>query len=150
MAKGVAGLVRLRARDTATCLRACARRPGCAPQNLLGLMAAFGTSGERCATRGAWRCDARAWGVGAALPRLFGQDAVTLGMFTFVNGDPGPRLLAHEYRHYQQSLRWGLRFLPSYLIAAARVRGDHDRNRFEQDAEAYARVHPWAIDQPTA
>lgn len=134
--------------DARALAREAGSHPGCLPQNLLGFAVSLVTLGERQPGRGGWSYYRHARGLGAALPRLFGQDAITIGNLSFCNGAPGPHLIAHEYRHYEQSVTERLRFLPGYLLAAARVRGDHDTNPYEQDASLYAAAHPWRDSGP--
>ncbi len=135
--------LRAKAADARALAGQASKHPGCLPQDLLGFAVSLATAGRRHTGRDGWSYYSEAWGLGALLPRLFGQDAITLGYLSFCNGEPGPRLVAHEYRHFEQSVTERLRFLPGYLLASLRVRGDHDANPYEQDAADYAAPHPW-------
>lgn len=114
------------------------RHPRSVLQNSLGLLVALLTRGKRRHGRRGWHVYHQATGLGAWLPRFSGQTAITIGWVTFVDRErlrAGGSLWWHEYRHYQQSTRRGLAFLPAYL--AEQASHGYGANRFEQDAYAY-------------
>lgn len=116
------------------------RHPLSLVQNLAGGLIALATPGTPGVGPGGWRFIEDARGLGAAIPRWFGQDAITIGCHTFsgvpLRGDHS--LYWHEYRHYRQSTRWGPAFIPAYLLVQA-LRG-YRRNPFEQDAARWAKA----------
>lgn len=116
------------------------RHPFSIIQNLAGGLIALATPGEPGAGPGGWRYIENARGLGAAIPRWFGQDAITIGCHTFaVVALARDRVLYwHEYRHYRQSIAWGPAFIPAYLLVQA-VRG-YRCNPFEQDAARWAKA----------
>lgn len=130
-------------RDPAGAMRAVwtdtRRHPLSLVQNLAGGLIAAATAGQAGTGPGGWRYIENARGLGAAIPRRFGQDAITIGCHTFsaVPLDRDRPLYWHEYRHYHQSTRWGPAFLPAYLLVQA-LRG-YGRNPFEQDAARWAK-----------
>ncbi len=85
------------------------------------------------------------------VPLRGGASAMTLG-HVVVGRDAGAlaRTRAHERVHVKQAERWGLFFIPAYVLASIVVvmRGGHyyRDNRFERDAVAssdLAREQPW-------
>ena len=79
---------------------------------------------------------------GAAWPRKLGwrYRAITFGHVVLCVDDVDEDLLAHELIHVRQYERWGLLFVPVYLIASAvaRLRGGkaYADNRFEVAARS--------------
>ncbi len=74
---------------------------------------------------------------GARWPGRFGwrYRAITFGHVVLAVDDLDPETMDHEMVHVRQYERWGLLFVPAYLIASlsALLRGDHHyrENRFE-------------------
>jgi hypothetical protein len=77
---------------------------------------------------------------GAGWPRRLGfrHRAMTLGHVVLCIDDLDEETLAHELVHVAQWERWGIAFLPAYLVASlmARLRGGHyyRDNAFEVQA----------------
>lgn len=87
------------------------------------------------------------------VPLRGGASAMTLG-HVVVGRNPGclERTRAHERAHVRQAERWGVLFVPAYLVASvlAAARGGHyyRDNRFERDAVKAADQARAADDVP--
>lgn len=84
-----------------------------------------------------------------ALAAGSGFGAITLGhVILGLDANQLQALRAHERVHVRQCERWGVLFLPAYLLAglwqAARGRGAHRDNPFERQARAQADEGPTA------
>lgn len=106
-----------------------------APNSLLGLLGAATVRGQPAWWRGTLLVEEAHGGL-AALLAWRGFVAITLGHVVIVNRRADDRLLAHELAHVRQQERWGLAFVPVYLLAS--VTG-YRRNPFEQAAVRWAR-----------
>ncbi len=65
------------------------------------------------------------WGA-CSLLKPFGKRGITLGHNVFVIGPRDPRLDCHELKHVEQGDKYGLRFIPAYLL---------NPGKFEREAE---------------
>ncbi|MGH2752486.1 MAG: hypothetical protein ACRDK3_16695 [Actinomycetota bacterium] len=89
---------------------------------------------HRRVVRGVLLCEVAGW------PRKLGfrHRAMTLGHVVLCVNDIDEGILEHEFAHVAQWERWGLAFLPAYLVATvvAVVRGKHfyKDNYFEVQA----------------
>jgi hypothetical protein len=89
---------------------------------------------HRRVVEGALVCEGAGW------PRKIGfrHRAMTLGQVVLCIDDLDEGTLAHELVHVAQWERWGIAFLPAYLVASlvARLRGGHyyKDNTFEVQA----------------
>jgi hypothetical protein len=101
--------------------------------SILGLLIAPFFKSRRV-VEGAMVCEGAAW------PRKLGfrHRAITLGQVVLCIDDLDEKTLAHELVHVAQWERWGIAFLPAYLVASlrARLRGGHyyRDNAFEVQA----------------
>lgn len=103
------------------------------PWTLVGLLLAPGFRRRRIVS-GVLLCEGAAW------PGRLGwrYRAITFGHVVLAVDELDQDVLGHELVHVAQYERWGLLFVPAYLLAAlwARLRGrhPHDDNPFERRA----------------
>ena len=85
----------------------------------------------------------RIWGVLSRCPRPVSFCAITFGhVILGVNHDTLDTVRSHEQVHIRQYERWGLLFIPAYvlsiLVQLARQRDPYRDNYFEREAHAKA------------
>jgi hypothetical protein len=114
--------------------------PGSIVQVTIGTAVALTSTGDRSRVDGVTfyeHCKGT-----CSVPLAGGAAAITLGHSVFIGDDLNPRLRRHELRHVSQGDRYGIFWIPAYLLEQLRVSPDcwfdfdcyELTNRFEKEA----------------